>query len=73
MDEKVLSRAMDPFFSTHPSGTGLGLSIVQRIMEAHGGAVRLASQPGEGTSVTLFLPLGDQLAAETTVSAEPRP
>ncbi|MBN1612261.1 MAG: hypothetical protein JW940_36855 [Polyangiaceae bacterium] len=72
MDEKVLSRAMDPFFTTHPSGTGLGLPIVQRIMEAHGGAVRLASQPGEGTSVTLLLPLDDQLAAVNT-TAEPRP
>jgi signal transduction histidine kinase len=70
MDEKVLSRAMDPFFTTHPSGTGLGLSIVQRIMEAHGGAVRLASQPGEGTTVTLLLPLGDQLAADKAANAE---
>jgi signal transduction histidine kinase len=73
MDEKVLSRAMDPFFTTHPSGTGLGLSIVQRIMEAHGGAVELASQPGEGTLVTLLLPLGDPQTAGTTANAEAGP
>lgn len=72
MDEKVLSRAMDPFFTTRPSGTGLGLSIVQRIMEAHGGAVRLASQPGEGTSVTLLLPVEDPTVAERSPSPELR-
>ena len=58
MDERVISRAMDPFFTTRPSGTGLGLSIVQRIMEAHGGAVKLDSHPGEGTTVTLLIPTG---------------
>ena len=58
MDDKVISRAMDPFFTTRPSGTGLGLSIVQRIMEAHGGSVQLRSRPGEGTTVTLLIPTG---------------
>ena len=58
MDDKVISRAMDPFFTTRPSGTGLGLSIVQRIMEAHGGSVQLRSRPGEGTTVKLLIPTG---------------
>jgi signal transduction histidine kinase len=57
MDERVLERAMDPFFTTRPSGTGLGLSIVQRIMEAHGGQVNLRSKPGEGTTASLRLPV----------------
>jgi signal transduction histidine kinase len=57
MDEQVLARATDPFYTTRPSGTGLGLPIVQRIVEAHGGQLEIDSIPGQGTKVSLFLPL----------------
>lgn len=57
MDEQVLARATDPFYTTRPSGTGLGLPIVQRIVEAHGGHLAIQSNPGQGTKVSLFLPL----------------
>lgn len=56
MEAPVLQRAMHPFFTTRPSGTGLGLPIVQRIVEAHGGDLRLNSQPGTGTTATLRVP-----------------
>ncbi len=56
MESPVLQRALHPFFTTRPSGTGLGLPIVQRIVEAHGGDLRLVSQPGEGTTATLRIP-----------------
>jgi signal transduction histidine kinase len=58
MDTQVRSRALDPFFTTRPSGTGLGLAIVDRIVEAHGGNLRIESHAGEGTTVTVFLPNG---------------
>jgi len=59
MEPEVRERALDPFFTTRPSGTGLGLPIVQRIVDAHGGELVIESQEGAGTSITLFLPLGE--------------
>jgi signal transduction histidine kinase len=38
------------------SGAGLGLSLVKRLVELHGGEVRMDSKPGEGTRVTCFIP-----------------
>lgn len=54
---EVCERLFDPFFSTKPSGTGLGLSIAARIAEKHGGTMQYRSQPGEGTTFDLVLPL----------------
>lgn len=48
------------------AGSGLGLAICKEIIELHGGALELASVPGEGTTVTLRLPLMEQHAAEET-------
>lgn len=52
-----LPRVFDPYFTTKPAGTGLGLPIVQKIVEAHGGNIFLASEPGEGTTATVILPM----------------
>ena len=58
MDEATLAHAFQPFFTTKAagSGTGLGLPMVQAFAGQSGGAVRIHSKPGEGTTVELWLP-----------------
>jgi signal transduction histidine kinase len=72
MDTQVRSRALDPFFTTRPSGTGLGLAIVDRIVDAHGGRLGIESRAGEGTTVTVFLPLGPPNEPSPTRARGPR-
>ncbi|WP_052813288.1 sensor histidine kinase [Desulfonatronum thioautotrophicum] len=45
--------------------TGLGLSIVKRIVDAHGGEIRLESSPGQGTALRVCLPVGDTVPSST--------
>ncbi len=52
-----LPRLFQPFFSSRPDGTGLGLATAKRIIEAHGGKISVASEPGKGTAFTIELPL----------------
>lgn len=47
-----------PYFTSKQSGTGLGLAIVHKIMEAHGGEIKVESVQGQGTTVTLIIPSG---------------
>ena len=51
-----MDRIFDPFFTTKRGGSGLGLAIVHRIVDDHGGSVRLESGAGEGTRVRVRLP-----------------
>ncbi len=50
-----IERIMDPLFSTKTRGIGLGLAITRAIVEKHGAALRVASEPGVGTTFTLSL------------------
>lgn len=65
MPPQVLQRAFDPFFTTRPvgKGTGLGLSVSRDTILAHDGQIDIASAPGEGTSVTVTLPVTPQRGA----------
>ncbi|HEU4827622.1 MAG TPA: ATP-binding protein, partial [Gemmatimonadales bacterium] len=54
--EEIRERMFEPFVSRRPGGTGLGLAIVQRAIAAHRGAVIVDSEPGAGTTFTIYLP-----------------
>lgn len=71
MDEQLILRACDPFFSTKPEGegTGLGLSVTLSIVEAHGGELTFDSTPGKGTTVALWLPKEGATGARTRDSS----
>ena len=57
MKEEDLERIFEPFFTTRARGTGLGLAITKQIIDQHGGQIRIESEVGVGTTVTVLLPI----------------
>jgi len=56
IDQDKLEVIFDPYFTTKLHGTGLGLAITRRIIEEHGGSIRVVSERGRGTAFTVTLP-----------------
>ena len=61
MDETQQKRIFDPFYTTQDvgSGTGLGLSVSMDIIRSHDGRIEVESQPGQGSTFIISLPLKD--------------
>jgi len=74
IDQDVLERIFDPFFSTKDvgEGSGLGLSVVHGIVREHGGSIFVDSRPEEGTSVEVLLPRVDGGSGPGTSPADGR-
>jgi PAS domain S-box-containing protein len=75
MTPDVVEHAFEPFFTTKPAGkgTGLGLSSIYGIVVGAGGAIRLASEPGEGTDVIMVFPAAgeyDEVGEEARAPVE---
>jgi len=72
MSAHVKDRIFEPFFTTKgKNGNGLGLSIVRRIVQEHGGDVRIESQAGKGSKFILLLPLSSPAIASPLHSTAP--
>jgi len=69
MDEDILAKALDPFFTTKSvgQGTGLGLSTAYGFVSQSGGYMRIDSAPGKGTTIAMYIP---RVAAPSFATAD---
>lgn len=57
IDEATITNMFNPFFTTKESGTGLGMFTSKKIIDNHGGSIKIQSEPGKGTTVVVLLPV----------------
>ncbi len=67
------TRIFEPYHTTKKEGSGLGLMIVQRIIQDHGGRIDVHSEPGKGTTFTVFLPLDERRVRLLKAPSRPAP
>jgi PAS domain S-box-containing protein len=70
ISEEVLTKIFDPYFTTKASGTGLGLATVHRIIEKHGGFIKVESEVGKGTNINFYLNAIADKHSDVTIKTE---
>ena len=70
MTSETLAKIFDPFYTTKFAGRGLGLAAVHGIVHRQGGAIDVESEPGAGTSFSIYIPATDKVA-DAGAEAEP--
>ena len=72
MGEELLAKIFEPLFTTKAKGTGLGLAVCQKVVQAHGGSIRVQSAPGRGSTFTVVLPLDADVPPESHIARQGR-
>lgn len=66
----MLNRIFDPFFTTKQKGNGLGLATCHSIVRRHEGCIQVESQPGQGTTFTVYLPAAPDASVSDPAPAQ---
>lgn len=70
MDDQTAARMFETFYSTKPGGSGLGLPTTSKIIEAHGGVIRVETEVERGTHFTISLPVPPRLTGQGEMERE---